>query len=408
MCRSALLAFSAGALPDPCGSPSAFLADTLPEGVRRRRPPEKVHLKCVPGRLRRGFVADLPKGSASIVGRRRVSSCLRRRPPEEFCLHHLPPEDPCLLSSFPSPSPPATRRFQASSSPSTPSASRRVLPPPPTAGGFLSSSPPPSPATGEKVRRSPGEIRLHRRRRPCQTVHVFAAVTGRLTTVHTDQREMKLTFIVITIMMVNKRNNGSHTLMEIHLNKQSSGFSAWCELHHGNCLVRPAVSDLSCVVIKQPDGWLYKLSHPPKSPTCETSWEDETKTVIARSSSNIFKHDERLVQNHTNLSITMKNLTDLYHKRDCIEGFEYAHCSANSSSNLKQEPQLSTVNSTLICISEDVCLKKEIVVIPTIVLLAVSAFIVCGVLYVQKRRRGSSALTASYTPAFEQVKVETL
>ncbi|KAF3690506.1 hypothetical protein EXN66_Car006179 [Channa argus] len=163
-------------------------------------------------------------------------------------------------------------------------------------------------------------------------------------------------------------------------------------------------SALSCSVMHQPDGsFLYQLSKP-LSFTCETFWEDDNHTVIARDSN----FDENLIVALTNQSITLRNCRDhLHHTRECNEKLEDAHCRVNCS-GLPEKKPMTTVNSTLICISRNWCLDEQKVILGIIGI--VSFFVgISVVLYFickrRRRRRQESAVgTVSYAPATQQIK----
>ncbi|XP_054458445.1 uncharacterized protein LOC129094341 isoform X2 [Anoplopoma fimbria] len=77
-----------------------------------------------------------------------------------------------------------------------------------------------------------------------------------------------------------------------------------------------APSPLTCIVIQEADGLIYSLSRPPSSSNCETWWELENKTVVARNS----KADFKLVQNLTDQFLTLNFCQSyLHYARSCSE-----------------------------------------------------------------------------------------
>ncbi|XP_031167936.1 uncharacterized protein LOC116059116 isoform X2 [Sander lucioperca] len=173
-------------------------------------------------------------------------------------------------------------------------------------------------------------------------------------------------------------------------------------------------SALTCNVTVQPDGLcVYQLSRVPNLSNsvswCGTSWEQRNRTVIVHTHNGkdpVF--DINLVQNLTDWSVTLKHCHPyLRYKMDC-ETVEEAVCTVNCSAvlDLKDLDPPTTVNATLICFTENLCLSLLALglCVSSLLVLGVAVF---GGWYFWKTgkctRRESAEMSASYTPAKNQI-----
>ncbi|XP_056271308.1 uncharacterized protein LOC130194357 isoform X2 [Pseudoliparis swirei] len=165
-------------------------------------------------------------------------------------------------------------------------------------------------------------------------------------------------------------------------------------LLNSNSAAAPAetLPSLTCCVSRQNGGFIYRLSRPPRSSKCDTSWELKDRTVIARDSE---FHES--VQSLTNQLLTMKDFQpDVHYISDC-DGLGGSHLQ-NRILDHKDNP-ITTVNSTLICITESCYLTKPIFYIP-VTLIVIGVVVVVALLIWRKCRRGGSATpSVAYTPA---------
>ncbi|XP_034385982.1 uncharacterized protein LOC117729223 [Cyclopterus lumpus] len=156
---------------------------------------------------------------------------------------------------------------------------------------------------------------------------------------------------------------------------------------------------LTCNVSQQADGFHYSLSRPPLSSECMTSWELKNKTVIARDS----EFDKQRVQSLTNQSLTTKDCQPgLHYKSDCSEGWDEASCEVNCSLILDLKDNLTTtVNSTLICITESWCLTKLIFGLGVIAIVIVFGILVALPCWIISKcsRGGSETPSVAYSCA---------
>ncbi|XP_071342759.1 uncharacterized protein [Trachinotus anak] len=180
----------------------------------------------------------------------------------------------------------------------------------------------------------------------------------------------------------------------------------------GLCLVQSSSaatessSSLHCTVTKQSDGaFMYKLSEPPISTECQTSWEDRNQTVLARD----FKYHPDQVQTLTNQSIVLKHCQDyLHHTRDCSGDWKDVHCRVNCSRLPDQNLHPPTVNYS-ICVTDTWCVDKLTfglciggIVITVVVLGVIIRFIITK----SYKRRGTANVPVSYDPATMTITVQ--
>ncbi|XP_034035222.1 uncharacterized protein LOC117518246 [Thalassophryne amazonica] len=99
---------------------------------------------------------------------------------------------------------------------------------------------------------------------------------------------------------------------------------------------------LTCTSAFDPDGdAMFHLNHAPISPVCDTSWEDESRLVIARGN----KFNGSLVRNLTDQSITLWRCNDyLLYTVDCAHGIKEVKCTVNCTAEL--EPRRPASNES--------------------------------------------------------------
>ncbi|KAM7387813.1 hypothetical protein PAMP_024026 [Pampus punctatissimus] len=147
-----------------------------------------------------------------------------------------------------------------------------------------------------------------------------------------------------------------------------------------------AAESLNCIGTHQPDGlFFYQVSPSPTSSSCNTCWEDENRTVIARD----LNFDPVLVLNVTDSSIKLKACRKhLHFIQECAEKRDEADC---------------RVISTKTCVFEGWCPDLPILLSFLFGILLLLGIFFCLCIY--KLRRRSAAMTASYTTVTDQVKV---
>ncbi|XP_078141737.1 uncharacterized protein LOC144539711 [Centroberyx gerrardi] len=120
------------------------------------------------------------------------------------------------------------------------------------------------------------------------------------------------------------------------------------------CFRPPAAAEsqsgLSCSFrIHESGSVSFLLSRPPRSPRCETCWEDRDRKVLASDSD----FDPQRVRDLTDRSILLTGCLDLLTYRvDCLLlgiSWEETNCTANCSL-LDRAAAAPTVNSTLTCL----------------------------------------------------------
>ncbi|KAF7648091.1 hypothetical protein LDENG_00162120 [Lucifuga dentata] len=180
----------------------------------------------------------------------------------------------------------------------------------------------------------------------------------------------------------------------------------WLMMCLGVFPLQPAA--LNCSVTVQPGGRItYRLSHSPRSPQCQTWWDNENRTVLARDS----QYDPKLVHQVDEQSISLNVCVALLHyTADCPplgSEQEKTDCTVNCSSLLIQNPP-KTVNSTLICITENFCLDH--LTFSLVLGLGLLGVLVMSFLlwkFISRRRQRLAAVSALYSAVDDQVKMET-
>ncbi|XP_071396937.1 uncharacterized protein [Centroberyx affinis] len=182
------------------------------------------------------------------------------------------------------------------------------------------------------------------------------------------------------------------------------------------CFRPPAAAEsqsgLSCSFRTHENGSAsFQLSRPPRSPSCETCWEDRQRIVLARDSD----FDPHRVRGLTNRSILLTSCLDLLtYREDCLPlgiGLEETNCTANCSL-VNRTAAVHTVNSTLTCLGswcpDRVTFGLGFGVTAGVLILGLVGFFLYRK-FISKCRRNTVELDKmvySYSAANHQIKME--